>query len=279
MAPARTRRLLSRSFSTARWSEYRRLMKAALSAGYEIVPVERFLDGTVALDRGPILILRHDVDQHPASALEMSGIEAEFGIASTWYIRWRTAHPAVIEQLRKRGAEVGLHYETLTRDALERPPTGSEEVSARIPAARKRLREEIAAFERLFGLIRSVAPHGDTRVPGVSNAALLHREDASRYGIAYDANDAMRGHTLAIWLTDRSAAEGGWADGVDPFALLRARMTPILCLTHPHNWVSGGALWRDRLLSRGLGAPGAGTRTRRIRTGSDTPPGASDIFR
>jgi hypothetical protein len=254
------RRRLSRTFSRARWPEYGRLLKTALGYGYAVATLEEFLDGRCESERRPVLILRHDVDQHPASALRMSDIEVALGVRSTWYFRWRTADQGVIEELRRRGGEIGLHYETLSRAALQ----GDGRLS--LDEARLRLREEIAAFDGLFGPIRSVAAHGDTRAPGVRNGDLLRGEEWSHYGVAYDANDAMRSHGLAAWITDRSAAEGGWGAGVDPFSLLASQATPLLCLTHPNNWISGPALWSDRLrLARaGLG----GRRT----AGIDAPP-------
>lgn len=248
------------------------MLKAAIGAGYEIVPLERFLDEAAQIDDRPVLILRHDVDQHPASALTMSEVEASLGLHSSWYFRWRTSNPDVIAALRRRGGEIGFHYETLTRQALEDGEAEGDERAPGIDQARARLREEVATFQDLFGPIRSVSAHGDTRVAGVSNGALLRGQDLRGYGVDYDANESMRRHRLAAWLTDRSAAEGGWGGGVDPFALIRERRTPILCLTHPNNWVSGPALWRDRLLSRTIGRPEPGSRTRIPRTGSDRPP-------
>jgi len=250
---SRSRRRLSRTFSRGRWPEYGRLLKAALGAGYQVVTLEDFLDCAVRSPGGPVLILRHDVDQCAGAALQMSEVELQLGLRSTWYFRWRTARPAVIEELRRRGAEIGLHYETLSREALSGGGAAGFGPEERLRAARQRLREEISTFVALFGPIRSVAAHGDTRVPGVRNAELLRDQEWSEYGIDYDANDAMRRHRLAAWLTDRSVAEGGWNDGADPFSLLCRGATPILCLTHPNNWVSGAALWWDRLLVRSLG--------------------------
>jgi len=254
----RTRRRLSRTLSRARWPEYGWLLKAALGAGYRVVPLEDFLDGVVPPGPDPVLILRHDVDQHARSALRMSDIEVALGVRSTWYFRWRTAQPAVIEELRRRGGQIGLHYETLSREALRDP--GAAVPEAGLEAPRRRLREEVEAFAAMFGPIRSAAAHGDTRVPGVRNGDLLRGEEWSDYGLDYDANDAMRRHALAAWLTDRSSAEGGWSEDLDPFSLLAQRQSPILCLTHPNNWVSGAALWQDRLLAL---LPGRG---------SDRPP-------
>jgi hypothetical protein len=249
----RTRRRLSRTFSRARWPEYARLLKAALGAGYQVVTLEDFLDGVVRPSGGPVLILRHDVDQCASAALRMSDVEVELGLRSTWYFRWRTARAEVIDEVRRRGGEIGFHYETLSREALNGGGVEKLEPEARMRAARLRLREEISLFAELFGPIRSVAAHGDTRVPEVRNAELLRDEEWSEYGVDYDANDAMRRHPLAAWVTDRSGAEGGWSADADPFSLLRRGATPILCLTHPNNWVSGPALWWDRLFVRSLG--------------------------
>jgi hypothetical protein len=203
-----------------------------------------------------VLILRHDVDQCASAALRMSDVELALGLRSTWYFRWRTARPAVIDELRRRGGEIGLHYETLSREVLNGGEGEELEAQARLRAARERLREEVATFAALFGPIRSVAAHGDTRVPEVRNAELLRDEEWSDYGVDYDANDAMRRHPLAAWLTDHSSAEGGWSGDADPFSLLRDGATPILCLTHPNNWVSGPALWWDRLVVRSFGRAG-----------------------
>jgi hypothetical protein len=273
--PNRLRPRLSRTFSRSRWDEYRRFLESAREHDYRLVPLEEWVrDRSEGLDGERVMIMRHDVDQHPRSALTMAEIESDLGIRSSWYFRWRTAHPAVVTALREQGFEVGLHYETLTRKALEEggdEPEGDEALAE----SRAQLREEIAAFERIFGPIRSVVPHGDSRVPGVRNAELLRGEDCSAYGIEFDGNEAMRGRGIAFWLTDRTAGEGGWKDATDPEELLASGASPILCLTHPNNWSSGPALWLDRLLRGALPrAPGraAPTAGRPIHTGSDRPP-------
>jgi hypothetical protein len=89
---------------------------------------------------------------------------------------------------------------------------------------------------------------------------LLIDQDWGSYGLAWDANAAMRRHHLDVWLTDRSTAEGRWKEGLDPIDLLIDRRSPILAVVHPNNWVSGLGLWLDRVLPVSL------------RTGSDAPP-------
>ena len=195
----------------------------------------------------PLLLLRHDVDQHPRSASRMAAIEAEFGVLSTWYFRWRTASPLVISSIQDAGHAVGLHYETLTREVLRRGLTAADAPDL-IPTARELLREELTSFQGRHGPAYSACPHGDTRVPGVHNGVLLLGQDWSSYGLRWDANAAMRAHRLDVWLTDRSIAEGRWKEGLDPIDLLVDRRTPILAVIHPNNWVSGVALWCDRAL-------------------------------
>jgi hypothetical protein len=258
---ARTRRRLSRTLSRSRWSEYSTLLRIAVEQGYALLSLEAWLADPELAAQEPRLVLRHDVDQHPASALRMAGIEAELGVLSTWYFRWRTARPRVVEAIRSQGHAVGLHYETLTRELLRRG-LGQSAAAELIPQARELLRGELAVFAERFGPVRSACPHGDTRMPGVHNGLLLLDQDWSEYGLRWDANAAIRGRPLDVWLTDRSAAEGGWKEGLDPIDLLIDRRSPILAVVHPNNWVSGPGLWWDRAL------PG------RLRTSSDAPPAA-----
>jgi hypothetical protein len=263
----RARPRLSRTFAAARWSEYRRLLEAALETGYRVLGVEEWVAGSHGEGSAPLLALRHDVDQHPRSALEMARIERRLEIRSSWYFRWRTADPRAVATLREDGCAVGLHYETLSRLALERGAREASEIAALAPAARAGLRAEVEAFARLHGPIRSVCPHGDSRLPLARNAELLRGRDASELGVEFDVNEAMRGRGLAGWLTDRTSAEGRWA-GSDPLDLFAARRSPLLCVIHPNNWASGPSLWLDRTLAAALPAAGGGP----LRTGRDAPP-------
>lgn len=268
----RLRPRLSRTLAPGRWREYRRLLRGALDGGYRIVALDRWVreDAPAA---GPQLVLRHDVDQHPRSALAMAAIERELGVEATWYFRWRTADPGVVAALRETGATVGLHYETLSRIALERGLRDPEAIAAAIPEARAVLRAEVVAFERAHGPIRSICAHGDTRAPAVRNTDLTRGVDPAAFGVDFDANDAMRGRDLARWLTDRAGVRGGWSEDCEPDELFAARVSPVLCVVHPNNWVSGPSLWLDRALARALPAAPASDRPRGpLRTGVDVPP-------
>jgi len=273
--PDRARRRLARTLARDRFRDYEGLLRAALSHEYRVVSLEDFLFDPAARMGERILILRHDVDQHPASALVAARIERRLELRSTWYVRWRTADPAVIEALRAAGGSVGFHYETLTRRVLDGGFDRRAGLDALLEDTRRELRTEIATFQELFGPLRSVCAHGDTRVPWASNLWLLEGEDVARYGVRDDANLGMRRYDLGAWLTDRSADDGAWSDGLDPLALLRQGVSPIQCLTHPNNWISGVALWRDRLLAASLQVPRPGARTRVTRTRSDRSPASA----
>jgi hypothetical protein len=242
-----------------------------LGNGYRVIGVEDWVAGAASSD--PLLALRHDVDQHPRSALTMARVERDLGLRSAWYFRWRTADPRVVRALREDGGAVGFHYETLSRLALERGARTAADVDALVPAARRGLREEIATFARLHGPIRSVCPHGDSRAPLARNASLMRGSDASEFGVEFDVNEAMHGRGLACWLTDRSRAEGGWGGEVDPGEMLAARRSPLLCVVHPNNWSSGPSLWLDRALAAALPKKDDGSRRLEpVRTGVDAPP-------
>jgi hypothetical protein len=255
----------------ARWCEYRALLEAALERGYGVIGVEQWVSEDPP-PPDPLLVLRHDVDQHPRSVLAMAQVERDLGIRSAWYFRWRTADRPTIAGLRAEGCAVGLHYETLSRMALERGARAPDEIAALLPAARRGLREEIASFARLHGPIRSVCPHGDSRIGVARNASLVEGIETAELGIDYDVNEAMRGKGLAHWLTDRTQGEGGWADGPRPAELFAAGVSPILCVVHPNNWSSGPSLWLDRVLAAMLPSGDGGAWRRPLRTGIDAPP-------
>lgn len=262
--------VLRRTRARARWSHYREFLRLALANGYVVRSVEDWFAGDPE-EASPVLILRHDVDQAPRSVPPMLAIERELGIRSSWYFRWRTADPDVIDEVRSAGGRVGLHYETLTRLALH-DPSWSRPDDDQLSRAREILHDEIRAFGALFGGLDGVCPHGDTRVPGTDNRSLMRRQRPAGYGARLDAREVMRKRPPAYWLSDRPA---GWAPGARPGELLAARTSPLLCVVHPNNWMSGTAAWRDRILAAGLPTPPPGSRTRIGRSRGDTPPSAA----
>lgn len=249
----------------ARWAGYERLLRTALEAGYAVVGLDEWV-ATPPRGDAPCLILRHDVDQQPASALDMAAVERDLGVRATWYFRWCTAHPRVVERIAGLGA-VGLHYETLSRTA--RAEGIREPTEALLERCREILCREVAAFEERFGATRSICPHGDTRAPAFANHLLLRGGDPAAFGVAFDGNEVMRGVRLAAWLTDRRGGER-WKDDAEPSELFARRATPVFAVVHPNNWTSRVRAGVDRALRATL--PDVGRRPSPVRTGSDVPP-------
>jgi hypothetical protein len=135
------------SFSLA---DYRLLLESLLEAGYEPRQLSRMPEPV----EGRTLYLRHDVDFHVYRQDEIARVDAECGIASTFYVQvsgyYNPALPenrAVLDAITALGHEVGLHYD------LRSYPTDPV-------AAREQLDFEAAYLSRLVGApVRTIALH------------------------------------------------------------------------------------------------------------------------
>lgn len=98
-------------------SGYRSLLDAALARGYAIRPMAGALDAP--RDR-PVLLLRHDVDLSLDYALELARLEAEAGVAATYFILlynefynpFSPSGMALIRRIGDLGHEIGLHWDS-----------------------------------------------------------------------------------------------------------------------------------------------------------------------
>lgn len=243
-----------RALLPGRWDELRGLFESFAAAGYRIVGLEDWV-GEPAGSRPPgrELVVRFDVDQHPRSARRVLRLHRELGLSpGTWYLRWRTAEPRLVDALRAAGHGVGLHFETLTRRALR---TGRAPGPGDVEACREELLREIALFRERFGPLRSICAHGDTRVPGVRNLDLVDDALLERAEVAFEANLAIPSPLVRGRLTDRPAGRG-WSKGVTPEELIERGTTPIACLLHPNNWAAPLAVRLDMLVRRRSDEPG-----------------------
>jgi hypothetical protein len=247
------------------WRAYRDLLRCAHDHGYLVLGIDDWFHTPPSPDRR-CLIIRHDVDQQPGCALRMAAIESDLGVRSTWYLRWRTAHPRVVAELASQGA-VGLHYETLTRAVLANGVAMPDRDL--VERCREVLREEVTAFSKRFGPIRSICPHGDSRVPSVRNNVLVQGCQPQELGVAFDGDEVMRGRPLGAWLTDR-AHPLGWKDGVRPEELLRQGASPLFAVVHPNNWSARLSTVADRTLRAAL--PHPERLPWPLRSGPDQPP-------
>lgn len=86
---------------------------AAAAQSYSTITVAEYLVAQKMPEN--FLIMRHDIDRKPGSALNTAKIEAEFGIRATYYFRMNSSvfKPELIKKIESMGHEVGYHYEVL----------------------------------------------------------------------------------------------------------------------------------------------------------------------
>ena len=93
--------------------EYRKLLQTIINSHYN----NRLLnEHIIKPKKSNSIIIRHDVDRKPHNSLNMSYIEMEMGIVSTYYFRTTstTFKPKIISEIVNNGHEIGYHYEDLS---------------------------------------------------------------------------------------------------------------------------------------------------------------------
>ncbi|MEM9064505.1 MAG: hypothetical protein AAGB51_03335 [Planctomycetota bacterium] len=100
---------------------YRRIIEAALLAGYSCRPVRECDEPS----DGPSILLRHDVDLSLDCAAELAELESSLGVRSTYFILlyndlYNPLAPVgreLIERIASLGHEIGLHWDSSLHDA------------------------------------------------------------------------------------------------------------------------------------------------------------------
>ena len=203
---------------------YRAIVEQALASGY------RFKPFTLKQDEGAKCIyLRHDVDYSLDMGLELARVNAELGVAGTFFLllqsqiynllSHRSQH--IVRQLHGLGQHIGLHY------ALPPFPVGDLET---------RLRDDFQFIRRQLPMLTPVFTwHNPTHELLADSLQSDHVAGLiNGYGprftrdITYLSDSNMR-HTADHFLH-----------------VVRAGVQPALhLLFHPLIWVAGGASMRD----------------------------------
>lgn len=126
-------------------SHYERLLDAALRADREFLTVREYLETQTPPDGH--VVLRHDVDRKVENALTLARLEAERGVAATYYFRTSTFDPEVVTEIADLGHEVGYHYEDLAATRGDRA------------AAKRRFAENLTEFREVAD-VKTVCAHG-----------------------------------------------------------------------------------------------------------------------
>lgn len=266
-AVARTaRRVYGDYLQPERLDELQALLRCALNQGYRTMTLSAFAEG--AAGGGPgngarILLLRHDIDTDVSRARRMWMMESRLGLVGSYFFRRSTWDPVFMHELSLAGCEVGYHYEELATAVKEHGAATAEEARGLLPAARARLRANVAGLRAETGLALDVfASHGDfaNRAVGVSNVELLSDVEVRRQiGVRLEAYD-IEGD-LSTRAADGHQTAGWWP--ADPARAIKRREPVVELLLHPRCW--GGALVVNLRADLGRVGEGCLYRLRRAR--------------
>jgi hypothetical protein len=263
-AVARTaRRVYGDYLQPERLDELQALLRCALSQGYRTMTLSAFAERAAGRGNPLILLLRHDIDTDVSRARRIWMMESRLGLVGSYFFRRSTWDPMFIHELSLAGCEVGYHYEELATVVKEHGAATAEEARGLLPAARARLRANVAGLRAESGLALDVfASHGDfaNRAVGVSNVELLSDVEVRRQiGVRLEAYD-IEGD-LSMRAADGHQTAGWWP--ADPAHAIKRREPVVELLLHPRCW--GGAPFVNLRADLGRMGEGCLYRLRRAR--------------
>jgi hypothetical protein len=127
--------------------KYEILCDEIAKSNYKVYTVRDFLLRKEHVDK--YIILRHDVDRSPETALLMAKIENKYNIKSTYYFRYieRTFKYDIMKSILDLGHEIGYHYEVLDK------ANGNYDLAINI------FKQELREFRKYF-IIETIVQHG-----------------------------------------------------------------------------------------------------------------------
>jgi len=221
-------------------AKYRELIRCLRDHGYSPETLAGYL-GQPDRERDRCVILRHDVDISPASALRMAGLERDLDIRASYYFRYpSTFHPPTLRAVAALGHEVGYHYEVLTTTR------GNMDHAIRL------FGEKLAAFREVCP-VETVAAHGGSR-SGQDTRDIWNRCRLRDFGLRGEAYLSLPGF-LYFSDTGRTwSPRGKVRDSIpggrpvpeqvgttdDLMAWVESAGEPCLALNvHPERWADG----------------------------------------
>ena len=220
---------------------YRDLCQTIVHAGYKVTTVKGYLESLNPPLK--LVVLRHDVDRSPGSALKMAELERELGLSATYYFRKRshTFKPEVITTIAQMGHEIGYHYEALTK------ARGDYKKAIQI------FRDELDEFRELCNVV-TISMHGSP-LSKYDNRDLWRQYDFRDFGVIGEAYLSID-YDKVVYLSDTGRTWSsrrynirdkiGKGHGVDIetttdlISLLETKQIRQLCiLSHPNRWSEG----------------------------------------
>jgi len=196
---------------------YSRCLDLSLEYGYNFFTLSEFAK---AEDFKKSIIMRHDIDTQLDVAVEISAIECERNISSTFFIRLHSHNYNVfcirdlmkIKRIVENNHEIGLHYE-------------SDFYSIFNKDIKEEVEKEIEILEGLTGKkIKTICPHEPTRtnsfhVKNFNSNILQAYDDKLFKKFKYISDSSCR-----------------WRDGSFYENIISEKFDKLYILTHPYWW-------------------------------------------
>lgn len=231
----------SLSFYTKdRFDEYRNILESAVLNGYSIISLDHFaklVNSESILPSKAYLVLRHDIDTDPDTALIFSSIETNLQVSATYYFRIKTWNDAVVAKLANLNHSIGYHNEELSDYAKKQHFKNPDKLLDRISDIQDLFLSRISFLRERSGLpINHTASHGDfvnRKLFIKNNLILLDSSFRMKAGIEFEAYDANIQNAYGIHVSDRPAPSHFYPR--HPLDLITKRKSFCL-LTHPRWW-------------------------------------------
>jgi hypothetical protein len=235
--------MIERDFT---FKKYQKLCKTIIDAEFETLCVKDYLSKS----GDNFIILRHDVDRMPESALKMAEIESEKGINSTFFFRINDEFfsPEIIKKVSSLGHEIGYHYEVLDKAKGDKVK------------AMKLFKEELEKL-RSFVDVKTIACHGNPISP-YNELEIWQNEDFREFGIIGDTSISID-YNEVLYFGDIGRTWNGRYSVKDLFCrpkgynikktediikLLKNRKVSKACLVvHPNRWNDNYGPWFKEL--------------------------------
>lgn len=226
-------------FSGNRISQYKRILKCAVTNGYEFHTVLSFENIKERVsEKSKIIILRRDVDT--ADYVIMNDFlkeEIEHGAKCSYYFRLNTVDYDFMSKVHNAGGEASYHYEELASYAYCNHIKDKTEVLRHIDEIRE-------LFIRNYNMMKAkshlplltVASHGDfvNKKIGITNVLIVNDQVREKNGIIREAYDDEHMKYITYRIADHSSP-----NFMELALAAIERGEPIIeLLTHPRQWNS-----------------------------------------
>jgi hypothetical protein len=183
------------------------------------------------------VVLRHDVDTDPNTALSMLGIEQGLGVVSSYFFRLSTIDFEIMSDVDSYGSEASYHYEEVADFAKQRGLRSRAEITPYLPDIRGQFSDNLTRLRQQSGLpMTTVASHGDfvNRIIGMRNYELLDANTRGSLGIEAEVYDEDLQGPFTLRFSDRGPPSY-WSP-YHPRNIAGNGPSIVYILVHPKHW-------------------------------------------